>query len=83
MTFIIWDEAFLDTDGVLKWCSRPKVAVPVPLAPGGVNITKEPFLLISSPSSRPEPYLKAEALDYPGEEALCQIPDSFFEQNYC
>jgi len=83
MTTIIWDEAFLDTDGVLKWCSRPKVAVPVSLAPGGVNISQEPFLLISSPSNQREPYLKAEALDFSGKEALCQIPDTFFEQNNC
>jgi len=83
MSTIIWDEAFLDTDGVLKWCSMPKVAVPVSLAPGGVNITQTPFLLISSLSSRPEPYLKAEAIDFPSNEALCQIPDQFFEQNNC
>jgi len=79
----MWDEAFLDTDGVLKWCSRPKVAVPVPLTPGRIDITKEPFLLISSPSSKPEPYLKAEALNHPSKEVLCQIPDQFFEQNKC
>jgi len=85
MSTIIWDEAFLDTDGILKWCSRPNVSVPVPLAPGGVNITKEPFLLISSPSSQTEPYLTAEALnfDFLSKEALCQIPDQFFEQNDC
>jgi len=83
MTTILWDEAFLDTDDVLKWCSRPKVAVPVPLAPDGVDITQEPFLLISSPSSQTEPYLKAEPLNYKIEEALCQIPDHFFEQNNC
>jgi len=79
----MWDEAFEDFDGVLKWCSRPKVAVPVPLAPDGVDINWQPFLLISSPSSQPEPYLKAEALDNPSKEALCQIPDQFFERNKC
>jgi len=79
----MWDEAFLDTDGILKWCSRPKVAVPVPLAPDGVDITEKPFLLISSPSNQPEPYLKAEVLHNPNKEALCQIPDQFFEQNKC
>jgi len=79
----MWDEAFLDTDGVLRWCSRPKVAVPVSLAPDGVNITQEPFLLISSPSKQTEPYLKAEQLDFQSDEALCQIPDQFFEQNKC
>jgi len=83
MSTIIWDEAFLDTDGVLKWCSRPEVAVPVPLSPGGVDITQEPFLLISSPSSQAEPYLKAKALNHPSEEALCQIPDTFFERKNC
>jgi len=83
LTYIMWDEAFLDTDGVLKWCSRPKVAVPVPLSPGGIDITKVPFLLISSPSSQPEPYLKAEALNHGSKEVLCQIPDQFFEQNKC
>jgi len=80
---IVWDEAFVDTDGVLKWCSRPKVAVPVPLTPGGVDITKQPFLLVSKPSSQPEPYLQAEALDFPSDDAICQIPDEFFEQNNC
>jgi len=83
MTTIVWDEAFLDTDGVLKWCSRPEVAVPVPLAPDGVDITKEPFLLISSPSNQTEPSLRAEAINYPSEEALCQIPDQLFEQLNC
>jgi len=83
MTTIIWDDAFLDTDGVLKWCSRPKVVVPVPLSPGGVDITQKPFLLISSPSNQPEPYLKAEPIYYPSQEALCQIPDAFFEQKEC
>jgi len=83
MTIIIWDEAFLDTNGVLKWCSRPKVAVPVPHSRGGVNINQEPFFLISSPSNQTEPYLKAEAINYPSEEALCQIPSEFFKQNKC
>jgi len=83
MTTVIWDEAFLDTDGKIKWCSRPKVAVPVPLSPGGVDVTQQPFLLISSPSKQPEPSLKAEAIDYPIKEVLCQIPDAFFEQNNC
>jgi len=83
MTTIVWDEAFVDTDGVLKWCSRPEVAVPVPLSPGGVDINKEPFLLISSPSSQLDPSLRAEAINYPSEEALCQIPDHFFKQNNC
>jgi len=83
MTIIVWDEAFLDTDRVLKWCSRPKVAVPVSLATGGVNITQNPFVLISWPSKQMEPHLKAVALDYPSKEALCQIPDQFFEQNNC
>jgi len=83
MTTIIWDEAFLDTDGVLKWCSRPKVVVPVPLAPGGVDITQEPFLLISSPSNQSEPLLKAVLLNLENDEALCQISDQFFEQNNC
>jgi len=79
----MWDEAFVDSDGKLKWCSRPKVAVPVPLAPGEVDIFQQPFLLISSPSSQPEPYIKAESLDFPNEEALCQIPDQLFDQNNC
>jgi len=83
MDNIVWDEAFLDTDGVLKWCSKPEVSVPVPLSNYGVDITKEPFLLISSPSSQPEPHLNAEALDYLIKEALCQIPDYFFQQNNC
>jgi len=80
---IVWDEAFLDTDGVLKWCSMPEVAVPVPLSPRGVNIAQEPFLLISSPSKQPEPHLKAQPIIYPNKDALCQIPDHFFEQNKC
>jgi len=83
LTYIMWDEAFLDDDGVLKWCSRPKVAVPVPLTPDRVDIKQQPFLLISSPSSQTKPYLKAEALDHPSKEVLCQIPDQFFEQINC
>jgi len=83
MSTIMWDEAFLDTDGVLKWCSRPKVAVPVPLSPGGVDISQQPFLLISTPSNQSEPELRAVSLEYPSEEALCQIPDQLFEQNNC
>jgi len=83
MATFIWDEAFLDTDGILKWCSRPKVAVPVLLSPGGVDISKEPFLLISTPSNQSEPHLKAVSIDYPTREALCQIPDHFFEQKNC
>jgi len=83
MTTILWDEAFVDTDGVLKWCSRPKVAVPVSLSPDGVDISEQPFLLISTPSNKSEPDLRAEDLSYPNEEALCQIPDRFFEQNNC
>jgi len=79
----VWDKAFLDTDSGLKWCSKPEVAVPVPLSPGEVDITKEPFLLISSPSSQLEPHLKAEAIDYLIKEALCQIPDHFFQQHNC
>jgi len=81
MSKIMWDEAFVDEDGVLKWCSRPKVPVPVVLTPGSVNITRQPFLLISRLSKQSEPYLKAKLLSHPIEEALCQIPDHFFEQN--
>jgi len=83
MRAIVWDEAFEDDDGVLKWCSKPEVAVPVPLSPDGVDISRQPFVLISSPPSQPEPYLKAEPLNYKIEEALCQIPDHFFEEHHC
>jgi len=83
MTTILWDEAFEDDDGILKWCSRPKVAVPLPLSLGKVDITWQPFLLISSPSKQKKPYLVAKDLKYRNEEVLCQIPDQFFEQNNC
>jgi len=84
MSILIWDEAFVDADGVLKWCSRPKVAVPVPLVSDGVDVTRQPFILASSPSKQPqEPYLKAESLQCWSKEALCQIPDLLFEQKNC
>jgi len=83
MSFIMWDEAFVDTGGVLKWCSRPKVAVPVPLSLGKVDITEQPFLLISKPSNQTQPSLEAIDLDNSYKEVLCQIPDQFFEQNNC
>jgi len=74
---ILLDEAFVDTDGVLKWCSTPKVAVPVPLESGDLS---QPFVLITKPG--PAPLLKAVPLDKDlVPDILCQIPDLFFEKN--
>jgi len=80
---IIWDETFVDTDGKMKWCSRPKVAVPVPVDTTEINISQHPFLLVSVTSGNPTPYLKAVSINYESKEALCQIPDQFFEENNC
>jgi len=76
---LLWDEAFLDSDGLLKWCSNPKVTVPVAVKSGNIS---QPFVLVSYPG--PAPFLIAEPLDLNLEtDALCQIPDLFFEENNC
>jgi len=77
---ILWDEAFLDSDGLLKWCSNPKVPVPVPITAGN---TSQPFVLVSRPFP-PVPILAAEPIDSILEtQALCQIPDLLFQQYNC
>jgi len=79
---LLWDEAFLDTDNVLKWCSNPKVAVPVPVNTTGVDISRQPFLLVSLAGNASN--LNAVPLNLNLEtQALCQIPDLLFEQNNC
>jgi len=80
---IVWDETFVDTDGKMKWCSRPKVVVPVPLDTAGFDISQHPFILVSNTSSNPNPHLKVVSIQFESREALCQIPDQFFEQNNC
>jgi len=77
---IIWDETFVDTDGELKWCSRPKVVVPF-----GKNTRialsqlKYPFVIVSK---HPDP-LTLENIQLRSSEILCQVPDEFFEKNNC
>ncbi|CAB3375342.1 Hypothetical predicted protein [Cloeon dipterum] len=43
----LWGEAFVDPDGVLRWCDRPDARVPVALASGTELLGQLPFLLIS------------------------------------
>jgi len=79
----LWDEAFVDSDGVLKWCSRPEVAVPVKPEAARVDISREPFLLVSSPGLF-QPFLRAVSLESEEKtDALCQIPEHFFVKNNC
>jgi len=76
---LLWDEAFVDMDGVLKWCSAPKVAVPVPLESGNLS---HPFVLITEPG--PDRILTAVPINADVvADILCQVPDLFFEKNSC
>jgi len=84
MPNILMDEAFVDSDGYLKWCSRPKVAVPLALTPRGLSIHQQAFLVVLN-SENGQPFLSAVPLDNRDimDPPLCQIPDAFFDKSNC
>jgi len=75
---ILWDEAFQELDGSLRWCSLPEVRVPVPLNSGD---TTQPFVLVSIAGDKPN--LHAVPLDAQlNTTTLCQVAENLY-RNKC
>ncbi|CAB3375346.1 Hypothetical predicted protein [Cloeon dipterum] len=77
--YLLWDEAFVDPDGVLRWCSHPEHRVPVRLDSGSELVGQLPFYLVSKPGDKAN--LHAVSLDTGIQltKPICYFDQSFID----
>ncbi|CAB3375341.1 Hypothetical predicted protein [Cloeon dipterum] len=75
----LWGDAFVDPDGVLRWCDRPEARVPVTLASGTELLGQLPFVLISRAGDVPNLHAVPIETGLKMKKPFCRVEKSFVD----